>query len=807
MFKNYLIIATRNILKHKTISLINIFGLTVSMSVCLLLLQIIMDQLSYDNFHKKKDRIYRVITERTHSNNEVWETATTPYPLGSEIEGLNDIELLTRIRKSFKGVAETEDSEIPFQGFFTDENFLKIFDYPLKYGDAESALSAPNSLILSSELAYKLFGEQMPLGKTVKVDEMGEFIVTAVMDKWPGKSHFQFDALSSVQLLAGLEQQNIISPGTDFWLNIYDSYIYFLLKSDANLKSIKSVLANGNDHYEKSEFTYEFVNQSLLDITPGRTLSNMPGFSMPGFVIYFLAALAFIVLLSATFNYANLSTARALNRAKEIGVRKVIGAKRKHVIAQFLIEAIIISLISFLFADLLRELLQSRVNSFLNVVGAPFSFKETPNMTLIFIGFAILAGSVAGVVPAFFFSSTSPLQALKKNIGLHSFSGASSKFNLRKILMVVQFGFSVFFIITVVTIYRQSKYVLNKDYGYTTKGLISIPLNGINPDNLKNDIELISSVDQVGLVSHLPALGSNSTFEIKKVHNEDELTLSYFFVDENYIDNLELELLHGHNFPVSSLNTEQYAILNETAVKALGYQYPQEAIGESLNFNLTGKSKNDTIQGTRYVEIIGIVADHNFQRLDTKITPMALRHSPNSYNYVIVKTHPDKISGTVASINDIWNHHTKRPFEYQLYSDEFWKSNGLFDLLATIMGYIAFITISIASLGLLGMVIFYVQNRIKEIGVRKVLGASGASIMMLVAKKFVTLILISFIIGGPLAYFVNESWLSTYPYRISFGLETIAFGFIAILILVTTTIAPQVIRAINVNPAQSLRDE
>ncbi|MEO1053077.1 MAG: FtsX-like permease family protein [Bacteroidota bacterium] len=807
MLKSYFIIAFRNIRKYKIISFINVFGLTVSMSVCLILLTIIMDQLAYDNFHADKDRIYRAITTRTHQAGDVWETATIPYPLTDEIEAISGVERLTRIRSGFGGVATTEDAEIPFNGFFTDNHFLKIFNFPLKYGNVEKALEIPNSIVLTQALSYKLFGDEVPMDKVIKVGEMGDFIVTGVLEEMPGKSHLNFEALTSVQLLAALEEQNIISPGIDTWGNVYNSYAYFVMQPGTDIGALKEAFERGTQSYNPDDkFSYAFSAQSLNDITPGRQLSNEPGFSLPSFIIYFFAILALIVLIAATFNYANLSTARALNRAKEIGVRKVAGARRHHIIGQFLVEAVIIALISLFLADFITDALQMQLNSYLQALDAPFTIDTAPSLVFIFVAFAVAAGLIAGLVPALFFSNTKTLQALKKNVNLSQLSGRSSRLNFRKVLMVIQFSFSVFFVLTVTTIYRQSQLVLYSDYGYDVEGIVALPLNGLKADQLKNEIDQLAAVKGTSFVSHLPSLGRNITFPVKGSLDGEAFSLSYFSVDQNYLSSLNIDLLHGQNFEGAPPKSESEIIINETAAKKLGFEQAVQALGEEVIYGWEA-TPGDSSNTARSLKIIGIVADHHFERLDRKIEPMALRRIPSSYDFLVLNIDNENMLATMPTVGKIWSQHTNRPFEYQLFTDEFWKSNGIFDLVGSILAYVTLITVSISCLGLLGMVIFNIQNKVKEIGLRKVLGANEWNIIYNVSRGFVILMIISFVVGTPLAYLVNNAFLESYEYRVSFGFETILIGFLTIMATAFVVMGPQVYRASRLNPADTLKDE
>lgn len=800
MVKNYIIIAIRNLWKNKTISFINIFGLAVSMSVCLMLILIVADQFSYDNYHSKKDRIYRIITDRYQRNAELWSTATTPYPLSDVLSSHESIEMMAVIKDGFSGVTTWKQQEIPFEGLYTTSSFLEIFDFPLKQGNRATALSSPNSVVLKKDLAEKIFGAKDPINEVVTVEGKGDFIVTGVLDEMPGKTHIAFDALSTVDFLSGLEKQDsTFNAGFDDWYNIYRTYIYFRLKAGADPTDLIPLLNKATvDNYNSEEgFSCKFLIQSLNDITPGPLLSNMLGFGLPMFVIYTLLAIALIVLLSACFNYANLTTARAMNRAKEIGIRKVVGASKKHIFGQFMIEAILIAVVAFIFSDLMVQFIGPMMNGFFQSTGAPVTFDQTPHLYLWFLGFMIITGLLAGLIPALFLSATNPLNAIKKTIQIDSFSNKLGfrRFDIRKLLVVVQFAFSVFFVITVITLYQQSTFVLNADHGFRTEGIVNIRLQGLKYSELNQSLERLSSVQMVASATHLPALGSNNTTDASIPGQESAITLSYLGVDQNYIPSMELNVLAGKNFPDVMPESERYVILNEKAVVRFGWDTPIDAIGE--NFEI----------GDAQVEVLGVIEDFHYERLDESIGPMALRYQPQKANNAIVLIDGDNTKATIAELEAAWKELTNRPFEYTYYEDDLRMSYAHFEALAVVLGYVTIVVMSIACLGLLGMVIYHIQNKTKEIGIRKTLGAEVLDVLLIVGKGFLVLITIAYAIGAPLAYFVNDMWLNTNAHRIEFGLPTLLKGLVLVLSIVLVTVGSQVYKALKINPVESLKSE
>ncbi len=799
MLKNYFLVAFRNILRNKTISFINIFGLAVSMTVCLLLIIIVSDQYTYDNFHSDEDRIYRVVTDRIQLKEYEWETATTAYPLAETLKEQKGVEQLALLKKSFEGTATWSQSEIPFEGMFANNEFLQIFNFPLAKGNPQEALTLPNSIVVSKELATKIFTDADPIGETIHIEEVGDFIVTGVLEEFPGKSHFNFEALASTQILPILEKDSILLAPLTSWSNIYDNYIYIKTSEDFDPEDLNDFfLTAAQSNYDKEgEFEYFFKLQSLPDIALGPLKSNNMGFGLPSFVVYILLALAIIVLMSACFNYANLTTAHAMNRAKEIGVRKVIGASRKHIIAQFMVEAILITLIAFGFAALMVEYLLPSLNNMFFSLGAPIGFDKVNYLYLIYIGFAVLTGIIAGIVPAIFFSTTNALVALKKSINLENFGKkiGIARFSIKKVLVVTQFAFTIFFVVTMITIYQQYHMVLTADHGFKTENILNVKLDGMKYETIKNEFNSIPSVQAISATTHLPALGTNNGGEVQIPDSEDSFFISYFGVGDNYLNSLDIELLAGRDFPENMPKKERFTIINESAVERMGWASPSEALGQLIQIDETE------------LEVIGVLKDFHYERMDEQIGPMCLRYLPASVNSMIVTILDQNEQQTLAQLEAGWKKHTNRPFNYTYFEDDMSLSYGHYTAILAILGYVTLIVVSLACLGLLGMVIFHIQNKTKEIGIRKTLGAAAFDITKTVTKSFLILIGISYLIAGPLAYFVNVSWLKMNAYKVDFGVGTLALGFVLVLAIVALTIGSQVYKALRINPVESLKNE
>ncbi len=799
MLKNYILIAIRSILRNKAISFINIFGLAVSMSVCLLLILIVADQYAYDEFHKKEARINRVITERIQEKQYEWNTATAPFLLSEVLEEYSVVEEVVTLNNKFSGVAGWEQKEIPFRGMYSSEDFFNIFSFPLAHGDPATALSSPNAIVLTSELASKLFGEKEPLNEVVEVENLGVFVVKGVLSDFPGKSHLQFDALATTAFYRSVSEADTTNDNYyKSWHNVYDSYTYFTTKANAKVSDIaQHINSSAAKHYEeKSNFDYIFHIQALDDITPGPLLSNMTGFSLPLIAVYIMLAVAAVVLLAAALNYANLTTARAINRAKEIGVRKVVGARKSHIFGQFMIESVIIAIIAFIFADLIVQFVVPRMNSYFASLGAPFQFEPTPNLYLWFFGFVLVVGLVAGTVPSLFFASTNPLMALKKSVKLEHLGNRMgfARLNIRKALLVIQFAFSIFFVVTVLAFYQQLNYVLDTDHGFNTEQLVTIDLQGVPYESLDAQLTNLSTVSAVGGTSHMPALGTNNTLSVTK-NGEEAGFISTMVVAGDYLDVMGFNVLAGNTFPKHMPRNEQYIIVNEAAVNKFDFETNADAVGQSL-----------VLDEVNY-QIIGVVKDFHYERLDEEIGPFAFRYNPMNARQFVVKTNNANTGTLIPELEAKWKAVTNRPFNYSFYEDDLKLSYSHFEALMISSGYVTIIIVSISCLGFLGMVIYHIQNRTKEIGIRKALGAKAIDILVVVGKQFLVLILIAFIIGAPLAYFVNTMWLESNTYRFDFGWLTIVSGFLLLFAVLLLTVGSQLYKAMKVNPVDSLRNE
>ncbi len=805
MVKNFIKVALRNLARHKAFSFINIAGLAVSMSVCLLIIMIVKDQMSFDRFHSNLDRIYRINTDVHRPNGEREPYAGAPMVIAPTLlEDYTIAEEAVRIRRGFSGDLSTDQSIIPVSGLYTDQSFFNVFDFSLKIGNRDKVLTEPFSVVLTTETAEKFFKDENPLGQTMTLNAR-QYTVTGVLEKLPGKTHIEFEALASFNSVEVFESKAPGSFSTDNWTNLYSGYVYIMLADGKTAGDLQSVLpdfeeemlaASTNESLavrpEDQGYTLNLIG--LADITPGPILSNNLGSGMPIFAIYFLAGLALIITISAGFNYTNLSIARSLTRAKEIGVRKVTGAKRIQIFGQFITESTIYALAALLLAYVIMRLIwpgfsQLELNQFLAL-----EFNEDPVLYLVFIGFALFVGLTAGFFPALYLSSLGAARVLKGTSGMKMFS----RLTMRKALIVAQFTISLLMIISVRVLYNQNQFVLGADYGINRDNLINVTLQGNDFDQLKNSLEQHSSVTAVGGISHALGTWADRSEDVRLNSADEPLNIRDFSLDNAYLQNIEVKLLAGDLFPEeASPEREQFVILNQVAVEFLNLGEPIDAIGKSL---ILGDSTE--------VQVVGVTENFNFRPLTYNIGPLLLRYKPQDFSIINLKTVSSDPSETLASLEEIWKKHDKvHDFDAIFFDDELQASYAGMQDIVKIVGFASFLAILVAALGLLGMAIYSAETKVKEVGIRRVLGATVPDIAFTLSKSFMMLIAIAVVLATPLAYFLNTMWLEQIAFHINVSAGAILFGVAVIVLLSVATVGSQTLRAAKADPVNSLRDE
>jgi putative ABC transport system permease protein len=583
----------------------------------------------------------------------------------------------------------------------------------------------------------------------------------------------------------------------DDWANDHSSYGYVLLRKDAKAKDLDIALTqltrsklktSTNEGVKKSRL----ASQVLTSITPGNSAGNNTITSLPLFVYYILGGLAFVILLSATLNYTSISVARALTRATEIGIRKVNGAGRKDIIYQFMSEAMMTIGLSFLLGMLILTGLKSAflnlwINQFLH-----FELEIRPGVYFIFIIFTLIVGFIAGVYPALHLSGIMPINTLKKLA-----TTGNKKHGIRRILTVAQFTISLLFIISTLLIYSQFRHFNQFDYGFRSKNVLNINLQGNEFEKVRKRLQEVTGVEAVSGSAYLPATGRNDNLTLKKPNTNIEKTAIDLIVNADFIKVMDIQLVAGQNLPADNPSSD-FILVNETATKDFGFKQPKDMVGQV--YDLYGKN----------VEVAGVIKDFTFFLLFSgrQTGPIVLHNNPSSIKFASLNIPEENKAQVMSALEAKWKTiDAIHPFEYEYYDDQLEDNNqGIFDIVS-IIGLMAGLAIIIACLGLLGLVQYIIERRTKEIGIRKVLGADSLHLNYLLSKEFLILLGISILIGAPASYFLNHLWLDFIIYRAEFGAGTILGGSLLLLVLGLLTIIPQTIKIINRNPTEVLKIE
>jgi len=796
MIKSYIKTSGRNIVRHKMFSTINIVGLAISMSVGLLMIAFILDLLSYDDFHEKKERIYRVITVDQQLNQPAMNFASTTIKAGKRIkESIPGIEQLTILHNNFSGDAIIGANKIPVGGLWADNSFFNVFTFPFIKGDPATALKEPYSVVVTESTSRKLFGDDDALGKSIKFDTT-EFIVSGVIKDIPKFSHLRFELLIS---LPTLEIQKPTSPDgalTD-WTNIYNGYVYLVIPENADVKTLQANL----DQISKAENTalqnrtITLSLQKLKDIALGRHLVNQIGPTMIVTVLWMLCGLALVVILSAGFNYTNLSIARALGRTREVGIRKVIGASKNNVRGQFIIEAILISLsalvVSFLLFLFIKEQLFRMIPQLSNFISFDLSWK----LIVSFIGFAILVGAGAGLLPALFFSRINAIQVLKNATPMKMFRHVT----MRKILIVSQYSLSLLFMTSTVIGYFQYKSFLTMDLGFSTENILNVRQQGNAGDLLSKEFAEIPGVNQISRSLIITSIGNLYGTQMKYLPN-DSSGVFVNIVNENYLPLHHHKLIAGKNFATKQAKAEENeVIVNEQVLKRFDIAKgdPAKAIGEVV-----------TMEGKK-LTIIGVLKDFHYGTVENKIEPTVLRYSHDPGGYLNLKISSRNLQEARAQIENAWKKiDPVHPIEAKFYNEQLEAAYAQFSIIIKVIGFLSILAIAIASMGLFGMVVFTTETKLREISIRKVLGASEKRLVYLLSKGFLSLLLIAGLIALPVAYFLfNNIILVSFTYHQPIGIVELSISAGIVILIAVLMIGSQTLKAARSNPADILKTE
>jgi putative ABC transport system permease protein len=805
MFKNYFKTALRSLLRHKFFSAINVFGLAIAMTICMAIIMLVADQMTYDRHNSKRDRIYRVNSLPIRDDgSQSMETATTTLPLHDELlHNYTGVEKSVRIIRGFGNMwLEIEQNvNIPVSGFFVDPEMLDVFEYELEYGDRRTALIEPNSVVLTKKAAKKLFKQENPLGETFKVGEQGLYKVTGVIKETAHKSHIVFDALASISSLKNLEGSNKYKDLTN-WYQYTSGWIYVLMEEGKTPDDIKPQLEKTHTaHFSKlpkpdTQQKIKYNLQSIMSITPGPFINNPIGPFLPWIFIYFFAGLAAVVMLTSCFNFTNLSIARSLTRAREIGVRKVTGAMRWQIFVQFLSESVLVALFALGVAVLLLLLSKPLMMELSFARLMKWDLEANYFVYVIFIVFALVVGILAGLFPAVVMSGFQPVKVLKGFTNVKLFS----RMGLRKTLLVSQFTFSLIFILSVIVVFNQLQLFLKADHGFSMDKKAIVYADGSTIQSLKTELLTHANIESVSAASHIPAAGTSYGESFKRSLDEKDWTdMNYFAVDEDYLTNIEVPLVAGRFYQAEAgESNKKFIVISEKAVEVFNFKNPIDAIGQEIII------QNDSSR----LQIIGVVKNYNHQLLMEKMTAMALIYKPEDFQLLQVK-YSDTFEKAGASIELAWTKiNPNLKVDYRDFNAEIHKIYDIFfGDLVSILGVISSLAIMISCLGLLGMATYSTETRIKEISIRKILGSSNGSLVYLLSKGFFSVLLIAILLAVPAAYFLNNLWLEQLAYHVSVDVAVVILGVIILIVFGVLTIGSQTWRAVFINPVDNLKSE
>ena len=811
MSENYLLITFRTLIKNKSFSIINIFGLALSISICLMIIIFIKDKKNSDKFHENKDRIVRVYTTDEKLSWDINGWAPTPGSLGPYLlSNYSFIEETVRLRHMWGNVLNT-GMAIPVGGLYAEPSFLRIFSFSLKDGDPETALNDPYSIIISEQTASRIFGDVNPMNKSLTIEKLGDFTVTGILKEMEEKSHFMFNVLVSFSTAVSLEKTGAFKTDMNSWSSFPRYYTYVLLKNKNDLSDFKRQLPQIESFIipEPEIERFGFKLQQLLDISLGINLSNSMPRENPRLDVVFVPFLALIVIFLACFNYIILSIARSLKRTREIGLRKVIGSRRSQIIKLFLSETFIVTFLALVTACLLILLLiplYNRIDAVENTgMQINLEMMKDPGIYIIFILLAVGVSFVAGLYPALYLSSFQPKNALQ---GVSKIKGLSHLLT-RKIMMGIQFGVSLISIIFIVYFFQIHKYWMSYDRGIETKNKVCVYLGDLNYETFRNELMKNSFITGVSFSNERPVYGGGGNL-IKLITGETEEPkyANSYSVDPEFIRNFNIELIAGRNFSGRfSTDIDKTIILNEKAVQSLNLGPPEEAVGKT--FSVSPVRNNPAVGELTNVTVIGVVKDFNFRwSYEHSVAPFALRYLPREYRYGNIGYSNINKDAVKSYITDTWKRLDKvHPLFYTFFNDEQAELDSNMSGTLKISAWGSGFVILIALFGLLGMATYTTEMRVKEVGIRKAMGAGAFRITYLLSKDYIKLILFSAAFALPGGYFLTDLVMQFFAVRPDMSIWVLPAVLAFILFLALITIGSQTVKAALSNPVDSIREE
>lgn len=808
MGSNFLKTAFRNIAKHKGFSFINIAGLTLGLTACILIGLFVWDENQYDKFIPGGEQVYRVYSRYT--NNEGTNNMAVASPMFATTlqQDFPEVQQTARVMMTapYKMLIEAGKTKLYEEsGFYVDSTFFEVFPLVFKNGTPANALDDPSSIVISGEMAERFFGDADPVGKQMLMDKQ-PLLVKGVFEKNP-KFHLQFNFLRPISCM-GLPQARMQSWG---WHQFFN---YVKVKKGTNLQALQTkfqaeVKQKSAPSAANAQTTDVPLFQPLRDI---HLYSSDFKFDMAqrGNITYVraLTIIAAFILLIACFNFVNLATAKSLQRGKEVGIRKAVGAGRKQLMLQFIGETIVLSCISIVLAVALASLLLPWLNQFTGkqITLALFA---NPVVILLFIALAFVVGVLAGFYPALVLSGFRPVKVLKGSSAGDDRAGKIPW--LRHSLVVIQFSLSVLLIISAIVVFSQVNYLHHKDLGFNKEQIMFFPMRGDNMgknvEAFKNELLRSKGVSSVSVGYGFPgdAVAGDEIIVNRKGRQVSQ-SATQLMVDYDYIKTLGLQVIAGRDFSKAMGTDKDHAwIINETAVTQLGFGIPEKAIGQTLSWHPWGARNPDSL---KVGKVIGVVKDFNYKSLYDKVETAVMQIFPDAAWKVAVKMKTANISNTLTDVRNAWNKFAPEyPIEYKFLDENFEQMYNAEDKLRSLLWIFTGIAIFVGCLGLFGLAAYTAERRKKEVGIRKVLGASTQGVVLLLSKDFIKLVIVSLIIASPVAWYFMHVWLQDFAYRIDMGWWVFGIAAITALSIAFATVSFQAIKAAVANPVKALRSE
>ena len=802
MIQNIIKITFRNISKHRGYYFINVAGLSIGVVCFILIALFITDELSYDRYHEKADRIYKAGVRALWADNEFHGCVSPASFSRTLVTEFPEVEVSTRLRRYGDPVVRYKDKAFSEERWYwADGTFFDVFTVPFLQGDPKTALIKPNSVVISESMAHKYFGTQDPLGKSLNTDNRRDYQITGVIEDVPHNSHVHYDFLASFITIEDGSDQNWISNNFPTYFVLKEGISHRDFETKLQLivgkyvsPQLETVFGATLDEMEASGGSIKYFITPLTDIHLHSHLrfEHEPNSDIA--YVYIFTVVAFAILLIACVNFINLATARSASRAKEVAVRKTVGSKRGQLIRQFLAETVVLGFLATLVA---LPIIQFLLPFFNNLTGKDLAVAYLQNMYTIpvLIGVALFVGLLAGIYPALFLASFDPVAVLKGEV-----VGRSQRAWMRNVLVVFQFTVSVVLIIGTLVVYRQLNYIQNKNLGFNKDQVVVIKKAddiGQKIRAYKQELLRLSGVLSASNSSNLIGdfFGDNLYRQIDQPKEKNQL-IWRMWADQDYSKTFGLEFIQGRYFTEEAQEGRREVVLNESGAKILGYE---EAVGQRII----------DIEGRDFT-IIGVVKDFHFESLHKELNPLIIHpYSPRgSGRYLSIRVRAENIKETLAAMKKTWEKYAlNQAFEYEFFDDHFAQLYRSEEKTGTIFFSFSLLAILIASLGLSGLTAFITQQRTKEIGIRKVLGASVSGILFLYTKQFTRWVIVANIIAWPLAYFAMNKWLENFAYRASIGVGTFVLSALLALLIALLTVSFQSIRAAIANPADCLRYE